>query len=327
MPADSSTRTPLKSAYLILGDDHPKIETALKRLKGRIRELSGSDLNIEQFDATGDTALQAISAANTLAFFGGIRLVLVLQAHSWSRDEKTMVAQYLKSPAPDACLTLVAEKLPPGDVLRSAIQAHGEVLEYPAPKEGALPQWVLREAGRLKLRLGLTEARYLVQRCGENQSILLRELEKLEIYMDGGRAGVDDIRRLTLATTEAGIFDLLDSLAAGRGAAAFEAFEQLLAQGERHENLFYRILRHFQTLARVAAMREEGMSREEIQAELKLKPFTTRKMMEQVTGLGLAGIELRLAVLAECDGRMKGLGTLPGEMELQLCLGRLLSAA
>jgi hypothetical protein len=31
-------------------------------------------------------------------------------------------------------------------------------------------------------------------------------------------------------------------------------------------------------------------------------------------------------VLADTDARMKGMGNLPDEMELQLCLGRLLAA-
>ena len=45
------TRQPLKPAYLILGDDLPKIESALKRLKSRIVEEAGSDINVEEFDA------------------------------------------------------------------------------------------------------------------------------------------------------------------------------------------------------------------------------------------------------------------------------------
>ena len=52
---------------LILGDDLPKIENALRRLKSRIVEQSGSDLNIEEFDATTDSAGQVVNAANTLA--------------------------------------------------------------------------------------------------------------------------------------------------------------------------------------------------------------------------------------------------------------------
>jgi hypothetical protein len=48
--------------------------------------------------------------------------------------------------------------------------------------------------------------------------------------------------------------------------------------------------------------------------------------MEQANRLGSDGIARRLSVLAETDARMKGMGTLPDEVELQLCLGRLLSA-
>ena len=90
--------------------------------------------------------------------------------------------------------------------------------------------------------------------------------------------------------------------------------------------LFYRILRNFQNLSRVAAMRDEGMRQEAIQTELKMKPYPVRKLVEQAALLGSDGIARRLAVLAETDARMKGMGTLPDEMELQLCLGRLLSA-
>jgi DNA polymerase-3 subunit delta len=290
-------------------------------------EQSGSDLNIEEFDATVDSATQVVNAANTLAFLGGTRLVLVQEAQAWLKADKEVVAAYLKSPAPDACLTLVAEKLPASDLLRAAMKEHGEVLEYAAPKEGQLPQWLVQEAaGRLDMELGFQEARLMVQRCGDNQNILLRELEKLQLYADGRRASVDDIRLLTTPTVEASIFELLDSLALGKGSATFTAVEDLLATGERADVLFVRIARYFQNLARVAAMREEGMRAEAIQVELKMKPYPVRKLMEQSALLSIDGIARRLAILAETDARMKGMGTLPDVMELQLCLGKLLSA-
>ncbi len=323
----NAARQPLKSAYLILGDDLPKVELALKRLKTRIVELSGNDLNIDEFDATVDPGIRVVNASNTLAFLGDTRLVLVHEVQAWPKADKDVVVTYLKSPAPDACLALVAERLAPSDPLRAAMEKHGEVLEYPAPKEAQLPQWLVQEAAtRFHFGLGLAEARLIVQRCGDNQSILLRELEKLQLYADDRPITVDDIRLLATVTVEASIFDLLDSLALGRGAAAFAAADDLLASGERTEVLFYRILRHFQNLSRVAAMRDEGMSREAIQAELKMKPYPVRKLVEQSALLGTDGIARRLAVLADTDARMKGMGTLPDEMELQMCLGRLLSA-
>jgi DNA polymerase-3 subunit delta len=319
-------RRPLLPAYLILGDDAPKVELALRRLRARIVEESGTELNISEFDASVDGAAEVVNAANTLAFLGGIRLVLVRGVQSWLKAEKQTVAAYLDAPAPDACLALVAEKLPAGDILRGAVDGVGDILEYQAPKESRLPDWLVQEAARMRLRLGLSEARFLVQRCGDNQHMLLRELEKLQAYVGSGQVEVDDIRLLTIPTVEAGIFDLLDSLALGRGSETFAALDDLVAAGERVELLFYRIMRHFQNMNRVAVLHEEGLSREAIQKELKMKPYPVRKLIEQSGRLGTDGIGRRLGILAETDARMKGMGTLPTDMELQLCVGRLLTA-
>ena len=74
-----------------------------------------------------------------------------------------------------------------------------------------------------------------------------------------------------------------------------------------------------------AVLREAGMSREAIQTELKMKAYPVRKLTEQAALLGPEGIARRLNVLAVTDARMKGMGSLPAEMELQLCIGRLLA--
>jgi DNA polymerase-3 subunit delta len=324
MSGRGGARAPLRPAYLILGDDLPKIELALRRLKARIVEESGTELNVDELDAAEDSGAHVVNAANTLAFLGGTRLVLVRNVQAWAKADKEAVASYLASPAPDACLALVTEKIAPGDVLRTAMEKYGEVLEYLAPKEAQLPQWLVQEAGKMRLRLGLSEARLMVQRCGDNQHILLRELEKLQAYVEQRAVEAEDIVLLTTPTVEANIFDLLDCLALGRGTDAFKAVDELLSAGERTEVLFYRILRHFQNLSRVAALRDEGMNRDQIAQELKMKLYPVKKLTEQAALLGTEGIGRRLSILAETDARMKGMGSLPADMELQLCIGRLL---
>lgn len=319
------TPRPLKPAYLIVGDDAPKVDTALRRLRQRIIRESGSDINISEFDATVDGATAVVNVANTLAFLGGVRLVLVKRVDAWPKSEKESVAAYLASPAPDACLCLVAGSLPPGDILRSAMQKHGEVLEYRAPRESDLPRWLQAEAARMGATLGRREAALVVQRCGTDQNLLLRELEKLSLYVEGGPITEQDIDLLGSVTVEARIFDLVDSLALGRGSVAFSTAAQLLADGEDVNLIFSRILKHFQQLGRVAALREEGWDVAAIQAELKLKPYPAKKLFEQATHLGSEGVARRLAVLAEADARLKGMSPLPEDVELQLCLGRLLA--
>jgi DNA polymerase III subunit delta len=317
----------LKQAYLILGDDDPKVERALNRLRERILSESGTELNIDEFQAGKHSARDVVAAANTLAFLGGLRLVLVHQVDAWNKADKDEVVGYLRSPAPDACLALVGRKLASGDSLRKAIAAVGDVLEYQAPKPWKIPEWTVEQAGRMGVGLALSEARLLVQRVGDNLHTLTRELEKLSAYKGRAHVTADDIRLLVAPTLEASIFDLVDAVAGRRTSATFTLLEQLYAEGEKPTALFFRLLRHFQQLTRVVAMLDEGWAPQLIQQELKLKPYPAKKLFAQAKAYDADGVREVLGHLAAVEARMKGAGDLPPELELELCLGRLLAAS
>ena len=319
------TKQPLKAAYLILGNDRIKVETALRRLRVRIMEESGTELNIDEFAAGQHSALEVVGAANTLAFLSGIRLVLVHGVEQWRKPDKDVITAYLHSPAPDSCLALVGEKLPATDPIRKAVAAIGDVLEYGAPRASELPAWVVKEAHKLKGEIEPAAARTLVQRVGDDQHLLVRELEKLVTYRGRALVRVEDVELLSSRTVEASIFDLVDAVAARRAAPAFAAVEELYSAGERPTGLLFRVLRHFQHLSKAVALREADMSAAEVAAELKMKPYPAKKIVQQSTSYDSRSIGLALGVLTEADARMKGKGTLPAELELEVCLGRLLA--
>lgn len=324
--ADPSGKQRLKPAYLILGDDEPKVERAVRRLRERIVEESGTELNIDEFGAARHAARDVVAAANTMAFLGGIRLVLVHDIESWHKADKDEIVSYLRSPAPDACLALVGRKLPAQDGLRKAVAAAGEILEYSAPKPWQIPEWASQQAAKLGLSLGTAEAKLLVQRSGDNLQGLLRELEKLSIYKGRGRVAAEDIELLVAATLEASIFDLVDSVAGRQPAKAFALVEELYTEGEKPTSLFFRLLRHFQQLSRVIAMQEEGWAPAQIQEELKLKPFPAKKLFQQAGAYTPESVSRALGHLADVEARLKGLGNLPPELELELCLGKLMES-
>ena len=325
MSADRADKAPLKPVYLILGDDHPKVEVALKRLRRRIVDESGTELNIDEFQAGQHDAVQVVGAANTLAFLGGVRLVLVHGVDAWRKPDKDRVAAYLRSPAPDACLALVGEKLPATDPLRKAVAATGDVLEYMAPKPWQLPDWARQQAGKLGLLLGQPEAKLLVDRVGDNQHILLREVEKLAAYCGRGKVTAEDVGLLASRTLEARVFDLVDAVATRRAGDAFAVLEDLYVTGERPGGLFFRLVRHFDQLFQAVVLREEGWPAEQIREELGMKPFPGKKLVQQAAAFRADTARRALAILAAADGRMKGMGDLSAELELELCIGRLLA--
>ena len=316
---------PLKSAYLILGDDRPKVETALRRLRARIVAESGTELNIDEFAAAQHPARDVIGAANTLAFLAGIRLVLVHDVEHWRKPDKDLIIAYLLSPAPDSCLALVGEKLPANDALRKAVKAVGDVLEFQAPKTAEMPDWVVRQTRKLGGHIDISAARSLVQWVGDDQRLLLREIEKLTTFRGRGQIKAEDVELLCTRTVEAKVFDMVDAVAARRPGRVFDSLQDLYAAGEKPGGLLFRVLRHFQHLSKAVALREEGFSPSQVQAELGLKPYPAKKVVQQAEAYGVESIGRAMGVLAEADARMKGKGDLPSEMELEMCLGRLLA--
>jgi len=321
--AGGAKTQPLKPAYLILGDDRPKVETALKRLRARIVAESGTELNIDEFSAGQHAAREVIGAANTLAFLAGIRLVLVHGVEQWRKADKDLIVDYLGSPAPDSCLALVGEKLPANDPMRKAVKAVGDVLEFQAPKAAELPAWVMRQAKKLGGQIDISAARFLVQRVGDDQHLLMREVEKLTTFRGRGHVKIEDIELLCTRTVEAKVFDMVDAVASRHAALVFAELEGLYAAGERPTGLLFRVLRHFQHLSKAVALREEGFSPAQAQTELGLRPYPAKKVVQQAEAYGVDSIGWAIGVLAETDARMKGKGNLPAELELEVCLGRL----
>ena len=317
-------RQPLKPTYLIIGDDTPKIEMALKRLRARIVEESGSDLDVDDFQAAEHSPGEVVGAANTMTFLGGLRLVLVHGVEAWRKSQKQEIVEYLESPAPDACLVLLAKKMTPKDVLRTAVDKSGDVLEYKAPKPWEYPDWVMKQSRRLGMQVEKAEARLLVDRVGTDQQSILRELEKLSSYRGRAKVTADDIKLLAARSAEASIFDLLDAVATGEAAQAFESIEELYFEGENPGGIFYRLLRHFQKLSRVVAMQEGGRPGEEIKENLGVHPFAAKKLLKQGKSFSPGSIREALGYLAETEVRMKGGGNLADDLELEMCLGRLL---
>src|SRR3712207_2352593 len=93
----------LKPAYLLTGDDRPKLERAVRRLRARIGDEATERLSA--FEATG---ADAVAACNALGLFATERrLVIVEDVERWKADDVRAVSGYLENPAPTSVLALV----------------------------------------------------------------------------------------------------------------------------------------------------------------------------------------------------------------------------
>ena len=180
-----SEPAPLKPAYLIVGNDRPKVRRAVARLKRRVAGETGSDLNINVFDADVHSPEDVLEAASTPGFTLGTRLLLVLNAHRWKAKPRQLLAAYLSDPMPDTCLAVEGESFTEADALRKAVVklvGRDGVLSYDLPKKYEMAGWVRERARAMRLPMSGAVAKHFLDVCGQEPG----QAERLERELASG---------------------------------------------------------------------------------------------------------------------------------------------
>src|SRR5659263_143437 len=314
----------LKPVYLITGTDETKVEKAMRRLRDRVVGDSGTDLNVDIFDASQETAAAVVQAASTLPFGEGVRLVLVTSVGSWNKADKDQIVNYLAMPSETTCLALVGGGIRKNEMLMKAVADAGQVLSYEAPRPSNLPSWVQDQADERHLKLEPQAVRRLVTITGSNQRAILGELDKLATYLGRGKVGLEDIEELCWVSPEVRIWDLTDSLGARDRQAVFRHLEELLADRTTPAAVFFSIAKHLRNLCVVVSARERGEDVMGAAAELGLKPFPARKLADQSRNFTAAGLQQAVHLLADLDADLKGRRDLRPDLALEMAVARIM---
>jgi len=314
----------LKPVYLITGSDETKVEKALRRLRDRVVSDSGTDLNVDVFDASDAAASPVVEAACTLPFGEGVRLVIVNNVGAWHKADKDVIVNYLAMPSETTCLALVGGGIRKNETIMKAVAEAGQVLAYDAPRPSNLPAWVQEQATERHLKLGAAEARRLVTLTGSSQRAILGELDKLAAYRGRGTVDLEDIEAVCWISPEVRIWDLTDSLGARDRRQVFRRLEELLAEREAPTKVFFSISRHLRNLCEVVSARERGEDPMGTAARLGLKPFPARKVVEQSGNFTAAGLRQAVQILSDLDADMKGRLDLRPDLALETALARIM---
>ena len=320
-----ASRSELKPAYLICGSDTPKVRRAAVRLRRRVLEDTGSDLNLTIFDARSEQAHTVIEAANTAAFVVGTRLILVVNADRWPAGERGVVADYVADPAPGTCLALVGETFGKTERLTKAVLKTGEVLRFDLPKRARLSEWVRAQAGTRGLQLDERVAQHVLDVVGDDPERLESEVAKLATYIGGGAALESDVDTVCVPGVERKVFDLTDAVGNGDQREALRCLELLYAHGEQAGSAFYAVLRHLRHLEAVAQLPAQTPPGE-IAGILKVHPFAAEKLARQRANFDRRTLGLAMQTLAEAEVGMKGGSQLEPEFVLEMTVARLVGA-
>jgi len=301
---------PLLAAYLIIGTDRPKVRRAVARLRQRVVVEAGSDLNVVMVDAEHDPVEVFLDAAASPGLTFGTRLLLVSNGHKWKVKARQQVVAYLQDPMPDTCVAIEGETFAASDALYKAVARLGGVLGYDLPKKYEMAGWVRERAKAHRLPLSAAVARHLLDRCGTDAGHaerLEREIEKLALYCRGEAATEADVDAICTPDDDARIFDLMDAVGRRERSHSFELLEAIYASGDARNDangVLYSLKRHVEKLDEASQLPHADSST--AAKQLKVHPFTAKKLLEQREQFDRRRLGRAYRALAEAEAGLRG---------------------
>lgn len=322
----------LKPIYLVTGNDVPKVERTLERLRRRFDPGSVERLVAGKGGASGDDVVAACNAGTLL---GGERLVLVAHVDGqrgeydrlsggWKAEDVEAVVAYLRDPAPGTVLCLVGAEVKKDSPLAKACAKAGDVLVWEIGRRDTAA-WIAKSFQERGVKVGGDACRTLLELVGDDKLVLAREIDKLATWAAGEPLGVEEVQRLATASAEAHPWDLTDALGRRDAGAALEVVESTYSRSPRQRTgeaaaFGARVAQHLIRLARMKTMLEIGASVEDAGAKLGLKPFPAKQLAKQTQAFTAQELRGGVVRFAELDHALKGGSKLAPDLEVQLAV-------
>ena len=298
-------------AYLLAGSEAVLREEAFEALREAVLQGSGSDFDLDRFDAAG---LSAASLADTLRMLPVLapRRLVVVDGPEQRRASKfaTALPDLLEDlPAETDCVLVVRS----ADLDRrtrwvKAFLKRKALVECDPPTNAReVAAFARAEALRQGVELERGAAEALVERIGPQLMLMRQEIAKLALMAGEG----NPLSRALVGTgtphvSEDPIWDLSDAIAEGRSAVALELLARLLGRGVAPPPLLGALAAHFRRLLVCA----HG-------GEVSGRSFVRKKIETQARRYGPRRLDSALDAIHETDLAIKGAGALGPELALE----------
>lgn len=316
---------PLLPAYLAVGADELKRNTAMSRLKAKL------DPGLEAFNLDDRTASadmvpnDVIASLNTMPMGTDFRLVILRKADKLPKPVSEAVITYLANPNPGCVLFLDADTLPKGTRLYKAVKKVGDkaVIDCTPQKRWKLPDYVVKHCiSATGMPIDRDAADELVNRVGESTILLDRQVRSLaEFCRKQGRITLRDVEEHTARVAEVKPWEFLDAVCARDAGRAMSLYN--LMDNPSQIALLSLVVMRLRELICAKALEERGEGAL-LASTLKKQDWQVKNHRAWARRFSVAELNHCLAACARCDRGLKS-GADPDleftQLILRICRG------
>ncbi|XFA72280.1 DNA polymerase III subunit delta [Thermosynechococcaceae cyanobacterium Okahandja] len=298
--------------YFYWGEDHFRLEEAVKNLRQQVLDPLWESFNFEKFAGEDPSHVQAaLAQVMTPPFGGGDRLVWLVNTTLGQRCSAELLADLeLTLPQiPATCHLLLTSPQKPDSRAKvvKLLQQHGTFQEFSpiAPwKTAEIEAHIRTTAQRYHLNLREDALHLLAEAVGNDSRQLHNELEKLSLFGGDRPLTATDIAPLVHASQQHTL-TLASTLLHGQLSTALSQLEDLLQQNEPPLRLIASLSKQFRTWLWIKLLSHE----QDVQTIAKLAEIGNPKrvyiLQKEVKSIPLAALTKSLEILLRSEYSLK----------------------
>lgn len=198
--------------------------------------------------------------------------------------------------------------------LKKAIEKNGGgIIKCEYMDSPALVAMIDKICGRNHCEIHRDLCEYMIERCGNDSSVLQNEAKKVSEYKGHGNITKEDIDLVTSATPSAKIYELYNKISTRDRSGAFFVLDELNAMGEAPQMVLFALSSNYIELLRAKTARAEGKTSSDLISDFPKsysgnRNFLAGKAMTAQRSYSQKAILEALELLRLADIKMKSTG-------------------
>lgn len=266
--------------YVLYGLDNYLINYNVKKI------VKGDDK--EYFDLENTDLGSIILSCNSLSLFSNHKNIVVENSYIFTstinkklpEQNIDVLDKYIDNINKDVNLIFVIEKdkLDDRKKIVKKIKEKGKIIDCNTKKNNIS---IVKEFfGGYKI--SDEDIKYLIDRVGDNLSIIYQESEKLKIYkIDDKVIDKNDIDMITTKAYDLDIFHLIENIVLKNKEKALESYNELIKNGEEPIKIIILLSNQFRLIFQSKKLYMMGYSELNISQKLKVHPYAIKKALEK----------------------------------------------
>ena len=284
-----------------------------------------NSMNRVIFDGKQTDPVEVVDAAMSAPFLGERRLIIL--SDTGFLKSSNLIADRIAE-FPETTYVLFFEKeCDSRNKLFKYVEKEGHVANFEPLRDTDTVSFIANRLQRYGLRISETDAKFLVEQCGNDLTALANELDKIASYCDGREAvTAEDIRALTPTLSQGQMFRMIDAIVAGNRRQAMSLYRDLLLDQTPAVVILRNLINNFYNFSMVMRLSRKGLSAFEIGQQARLPSGAVSRFLKAARGASIERVTAAVEYGRNLESKVKN-GDLQDRVAVEMFLTKLLMAS